>query len=138
MKRTINPGVLYDRLVFQRLLLVWVHIALAIVAGLLYLSAANLQHFAYWRPRASMAAVAMASIPMLPYLLSGIHSRDLVSGQRLGFWIFVLVLVIGTGVVGYWYVSGVNAAHDAKSTVGVISVQSLAYLWSAWWCLDRD
>jgi hypothetical protein len=61
-----SPGVLYDQWMFNRALLLWAHIILAIVAALLYLSSTDLTHFAYWRRGASAAPVMIAAIRTFP------------------------------------------------------------------------
>jgi hypothetical protein len=132
-----SAGVLYDRWIFNRALLLWAHIALAIIARLLYLSSTDLTHFAYWRRSASAGSLMIAAIAMMPYLLSAVHSRRLVSHLRVRLCIFRAVLTAGTIGMGYWYVGGPREANEPMTTLYVIAAQGSLYLWSAWWCLDK-
>jgi hypothetical protein len=131
-----SAGVVYDRWVFNRSLLVWAHVVLAIVAGLLYLDSTNVvNHIAYWRRGAAGSYVLLAATAMLPYLFSAIYSWNRVSHRRLGLWIFILILVVGTVAVGYWYVGGPRDTHGSMATVYLILAQCVVYLWSASLCL---
>jgi hypothetical protein len=131
-----SAGVLFDRWMFNRALLLWVHIALATIAGLLYLSSTDLTRFAYWRRSASAGSVMIAAIALMPYLLSAVHSRRLVSHLRVRLWIFVAVLAAGTIGIGYWYVGGPREANESIPTIYAIAAQGTFYLWSARWCLE--
>jgi hypothetical protein len=122
-----NAGSVYDRLVFHQRLNVWLHVVLAFCMGMLFLSAQDLPRNGYWRRGASLALVMRAAIPMLPYLISAINSRDRVSQQRLGFWAFIATLVLTSGAVGFYYEFGGFEGSRSIEVVGLVVGQIILY-----------
>jgi hypothetical protein len=130
-------GANYDRLVFHRGLLLWVHLVLAIAICLAYLSTLDLTQLRWsWRGWMGIAPLR-AFGPMLPYLFSAVLSRRLVTQRRLALWIFIAILFAGTGVTGYWYMT--DLVHEASlyRTLEVVLVQSCVYLMAAVLCFGR-
>ena len=70
----------------------------------------------------------------IPYLISGVYSRRRLPARRSGFWLFVLVLLVGTAAVGYFYLAPMNEIP----LVGAILVQTAAYAMAALFFLGRD
>jgi hypothetical protein len=121
----------YERLVFNRRLLVFAHVLLGLFAVFWYLSYIDLSHFMYWRRGASFAVIFISAPATLPYLVSGVYSWRVVTDRRLGIWVFLTVLVAGAVLVNL-LVSGRLAINVRE--VGIlqaIALQTVAYVWSA-------
>lgn len=122
-------GTRYDRLVFNRRLLTWLHFVSASAVAFSYLSTLDLHHFAYWRLNAGLIAVERTLLPMLPYLISVIHSRRHAAADRFGTLLFALILVLTTIAACYWYF-GPGKEVGAFGVLLLIVVQLLVFSWA--------
>ena len=89
----------YERLVFNRRLLLFAHVLLGLFAAFWYLSYIDFSHFMYWRRSAGLAVILVSAPASLPYLVSGVYSWRVVTDRRLGLWVFLMVLVAGAVLV---------------------------------------
>jgi hypothetical protein len=126
-------GARYDRLVFERRLLVWVHLLLGFAAALSYLSTLDL-HFRFWRSGGGAVLMGRLLPPMLPYLVSATYTRTLVAVDRLGLWLFMGTLVVTTGAVCYWYAGPVKP-FGLVGVVVAVFLQFFVLSWAAATCL---
>jgi hypothetical protein len=95
-----SPALAYERLVFHRRLLVWTHVVLALIVALIFLNSIDFSHFAYWRRGFGVVLSFVLVPPLLPYLISGIYSGNRVTQDRIRLAAFLLVLVLGSAVMG--------------------------------------
>jgi hypothetical protein len=121
-------GTKYDRLVLYRAFLLWFQLTLGFAVGLLFLSTVNLSHFRYWGGRAAVAALLIGLGPAMPYLISAAFSRRLVTSNRLSIWLYIIILLLGTVMVSYVYLLGLNQTYG---TLPVIGAQTLLYMVAA-------
>jgi hypothetical protein len=131
-----TPGE-YDRLLFHRAVLLWLHIVCAIAIGLVFLSIHDFSHLAYWSRGGGMAVLMTVAFPMLPYWISRYQSRRRVNYHRAGFWIFCMIVLFGTCVVGYLYLFEPNQ-HAGLAAVGLPFAQIVIYLYMIGTCLGND
>jgi hypothetical protein len=120
-------GRTYDRLAFDRALLLWLHLALGFAAAFMYFSTLDFSHFSWWG-RVSLYLISHSALAWIPYLISGVYSRRRLPATQPGFWLFVLVLLAGTAAVGYFYLTPM--IHDLP-VFGVALVQTTAYIAAA-------
>jgi hypothetical protein len=120
----------YDQLVFNRRLLVVAHVSLGLFAAFWYLYHVNFSHFPYWTRGASKAAVSIAAPAILPYLLSGIHSWQVVTVHRFRVWIFLLVLVAGTVFVNIFSLGYLGTEPHEIAVMSAVGLQILIFLWA--------
>jgi hypothetical protein len=125
-----KPGfeTLYRRLTFNRKLLLFVHIMVAIFSSFYFLSKVDLPHFSFTRGRSSLIVVLMALPAIIPYAGSAIYSRQVVTYRRARTFIFLLILIAGAVLIN---LSLYN--HWIKGT-GIllwVGVQTGVYLWAA-------
>jgi drug/metabolite transporter (DMT)-like permease len=129
-----DRGVDYDRLVFDRALLLWLHFALGLVAALMYLSTFDHSHLSWWS-RVGIYLVLQSAPAWLPYVISGVNSRRHLPARRSGLWLFVLILFAGTAAMGYFYLT--LMIHDIP-VFGAIVIQTTAYVVAASVFLGRE
>jgi hypothetical protein len=129
-------GINYDHIVFNRALLLWSHIILGFAAAMVYLGT-HLGHFQYWRTARPLVAVVCSAPGAIPYLISGLLVRRLVTSRLFGTWMFVVVLVGGTGAVAYHYVTRSAEGPHIFDTLIVVVIQTAVFLVAAAICLAR-
>lgn len=130
---TSRAGLIYERLVLDRIVLLWTHAVLALLAAFMYLGVQNMGMIAFRRGGA-LGLLFRALPAMIPYLISALYSRDRVS-TRVGFWAFIATLLLSTIALGYWYFVG--TAQEA-GTIGrgeALLLQVFLYSASASICL---
>jgi hypothetical protein len=139
MTRKIDAtaGTVLDRLTFHRSASICAHVALGIAAAFMYMAVIDLGHFAYWRRGAATGAVIIGSVATIPCLVSGLASYRLVSPKRVGFWIFIAILVLGTGLGGCWYMSPAGQGFGSAAPIVPIVGQLLLFANAAKWYLGR-
>jgi hypothetical protein len=95
----------YDKIVFCGRLLLWSHVALALIIAFTFLSTRDYSHFAWWHRGSGSFQLVRALIPMSPYLVSGILASDFDTAAPARIYAFCVILALGTGVIGWTYVS---------------------------------
>jgi hypothetical protein len=131
-------GASYDHLVFNRSLLLWLHVVLALAAALMYLTTIDTSHLRWWRRGAAEVALLRSSASLVPYMVSAAVSRRFATARRFGIWLFALVLVAGTVAVGYFYVTRMVDEVPVVGTLTAVLVQTAIYLIAAIVFLARD
>jgi hypothetical protein len=63
-----------DRRKFNRKLVLFFHVLAAFVTAVIYLNQINLARLPYWRRGASLNVLLIAAPPLLPYVISAVHS----------------------------------------------------------------
>ena len=124
-------GADYDRLVFDRTLLMWLHVALGLGAALMYLSTLDNSRLLGMR-RFGTYILLKTALSWIPYLISGAYSWRHLPARRSGIWLFILILVAGTVAVGYIYLT------HYLPVLGVVLVQTAVYGAAAQLFLGRD
>lgn len=127
-------GIDYDRLVYSRSLLLWLHLALGLAAALIYLGTFDHSRLAWWG-RAGIYLVSQSALAWIPYLVSGIYSRRRLPARPSGTWLFMLILLSGTVGVGCFYLTPM--VHEIP-VFSAILVQTAAYVLAASVLLGRD
>jgi hypothetical protein len=95
----------YDKIVFCRNLLIWVHVVLAFATAFTYLSTRDYSHFAWWRRGSGTIQLVRALIPVSPYAWSGILASKFETASLVRICGFCVILALGTGVIGWLYAS---------------------------------
>jgi hypothetical protein len=131
----------YRYVVFNRALLFWCHLVLGAAAVLIYLSTMNIGvSDLNWRPgrgyNSALKFLLRCSPAFVPYLISVAFSRRRVTTARAGPWLFLLVLVAGTGAIGYFYLTRYEAT--AIGLVFAVLLQTAAYVLAAVVLLPRE
>jgi hypothetical protein len=125
-----GPVLQYERLVIHRKLLAWIHVVLAFIVALVYLTQLDLSHFAYWRLGFGMGIILMLVPPLFPYLLSAIHSRRVVTVDRIRLAWFILVLLLGSVLMGLLLL-GVFGSVGKVTLLVLFGCQTFIYMWAA-------
>jgi len=89
-----------DRRKFNRKLVLFFHVLAAFFTAVIYLSQINLARFQYWRRGSSLNVLLIAAPPLLPYIISAVHSWRTATYDRLRVSLFLLVLILGAFGVG--------------------------------------
>ena len=126
-KSTISE---HDRLVFNRKLVVFVHVMLASCATLVYLNQINLAAFPYWQSRSALGIVFLAIPPSFPYIVSVLHAWSAVTARRFGLFVFVVVLLSGTGAYVLFVSGALGVKVDGSNILGALVIQTAVYYWS--------
>jgi hypothetical protein len=122
---------MYERLVFNRKLLVFAHILVGFFSAVVYLSRVDLAGFPYWRSRAGLGIIFIAAPAIVPYAISAVYSWRVATHRRLGVWLFLIVLVAVSVLMGLIFsgilgidVRGIEWLFTAAAQAGV-------YVWAA-------
>jgi hypothetical protein len=127
----------FDRLIFNRAALLWLHVICALTVGIAFLSVQDFSHLAYWTRGGALGVSIAAAIPMLPYWMSSYQSRRRVNYHRRGFFIFCVIILLGTGFVVYLYLSE-PILHTGQASIGLSVVQMVLYVGMVGSCLGND
>jgi hypothetical protein len=120
-----------ERLVFNRRLLLFAHVLLALFAAFWYLSYIDFSHFMYWRRSAGLAVIFISAPASLPYLVSGVYSWRVVTDRRLGLWAFLMVLVAGAVLVNLLVSDRLGIDVREVGIFQAAGLQTVAYVWAA-------
>lgn len=127
---------IHDRVRFCTLFLRWMHLALAVVSGLAFLSSANLGHFQFWRQGSDIALVIIASGPMLPFLVSAIFCNSKACASPWSAAGFTTVLIAGALVMCGIYLGLLQGPEGAGDLAYLIVLQAIVYMVAAEFILD--
>jgi hypothetical protein len=125
-----STSVSIERFLFHRRLLAWVHAALGFITALIYLSRINFARMGYWRPGFGVALIFIVALPMFPYLLSAMHSRKVVTADRMRVALFILVLMAGCILMGS-LLAGAFGPVSRLILLVLFGVQTFMYMWAA-------
>jgi hypothetical protein len=95
-----HQGNTYDHLIAQRWLLLWVHITAAAVLAAIYLKLTPFGRVPFCVRLCGVIVIVRASVVIVPYVISGIFSRRLISPRRIPAALFAAVLALGAVVQG--------------------------------------
>ncbi|HZR04019.1 MAG TPA: hypothetical protein VFA81_12710 [Burkholderiales bacterium] len=126
-----NDRLLEQRLVFNRKLVVFVHVMVGFLSALWYLSQIDLGHFAYWQSRAGMSVVLIGAPAIVPYVVSGVYAFRVVTHRRLRLLLFLLLLVAGAVVMGLLFSGGFGIKLSGFDVLTTAATQAGAYVWAA-------
>ena len=130
-RTTAGVGPDYDRLVINRTFLLWLHVVLGVALGIAYVSTLDYSHFRWWSRWSQQALLIRCFVPVVPYLISVIFSRRVVTQHRIGVVIFTVVLVAGTVAAGYCYISRFSDGIFGSGTLAVVAIQIIIYILAA-------
>jgi hypothetical protein len=120
----------YERLVANRALLTATHVILASVVAAAYLSRLYFRSLPFMGGVGGTGVLASLVPPLLPYLVSGIHSRTFVTPKRPKLVAFVIFLVASTALI-----TSLVLGHFGTLGWGVLLAvfvgQTVAYVWGA-------
>jgi len=125
-----GPVLQYERIVIHRRLLAWTHTVLAFIVALVYLSQIDFSHFAYWRLGSGLGITFMLGPPLFPYVLSAIHSRKVVTDDRVRLAGFILVLIVGSVLMGL-LLRGAFGSVGKVTVLFLFGLQTFMYMWAA-------
>src|SRR5258708_6406535 len=97
---------------FHRKLLLLVHAIAAFLTAALYLSTRDLRRFHYWSRGAGVASILLAAPPLLPYIISAVHSWRTAPYSRPRVTAFLAILATGAFGVICAIVGGFGLAVD--------------------------
>jgi hypothetical protein len=120
----------YKRLLVNRALLIAAHLILASIVAVAYLSRLNFPWLPFSGGVGGSGLVGALAPPLLPYLVSGIRSRSLVTPSRSRVASFIIFLTITTALV----ISLLLGHFGPLGWMGLVvmfGVQAVAYVWSA-------
>ena len=125
-----GPTLEYERLVIHRRLLAWVHAALGSITAVVYLSQIDFRRLAYWRIGAGFGTLFIIALPVFPYILSAVHSRRVVTPNRIRLAIFIMAVATGCALMALLLV-GVFGPVSRLALLLLFFVQAFAYIWAA-------
>jgi hypothetical protein len=89
-----KPGMILDRRAFHRVLLLWIHAAIAIILAFTYASKLSLVHAPMGRS-GGVTVLLMVAPAWVPYAISAVYTSKVVAFSRIRLSIFIGVLAIG-------------------------------------------
>jgi hypothetical protein len=139
MPHSGTPALAVERRLAHRRLLAWVHATQALLITFLYLSQVNFGGFVYTTRGAGVSVIILAAPALLPYVISGIFSRRVVTDDRVRLVIFIFVLTAGTVFIGFLLL-GTFGTFSRLGLLGVFVLQTLGYVGIAnvLWSVQRD
>jgi hypothetical protein len=127
-----------ERRHFNRKLMLLSHILLGIFTAMIYLSELDLGNFPYWQRRAGLMSLLVAAPPLLPYVISAVHSWRTATYDRLRVALFMLVLVLGSFGTGCAIVGAFGLRLDHTTLLWAFAIQALVYFFTAEFLFDVD
>lgn len=118
-----------DRTAANRRLFLGIYSGLALLSALVYLSQVNVSFVAIAASRLGVAPYTLPAI--LPYLLSGPFAWKLISGRRLGLYLFFAAATIGTAVANLVIVGTFDIVLNGETIFWYVLAQTGAYAWAA-------
>jgi len=85
-----------------------------------------------------MAVLALAAPPLLPYLISAVHSWRRATYNRKRVAAFLFVLIAGTFSKCCAMLGAFNLSVDRYSLVWMCAIEAIVYFWSAEFLFDVD
>lgn len=120
----------YERLVTNRALLTATHVVLALAVAAAYLSRLYFPSLPFIGGVGGTGIAAALVPPLLPYLISGIHSRKLVTPKRPKLLGFIAFLVVSTALLTFLLL-GRFGSFGWEALFAVFVGQTVAYVWGA-------
>jgi len=115
-------GLRYERVVINRRLVTWAHVLLALGTALIYLS--------QMRRPAVYTAKYVVLLPLLPYLLSALHARNIMTPHRGRVFAFILAIALGSMLMGS-VLLGAYGSVSGLILVLLFALQTIAYMGAA-------
>jgi hypothetical protein len=123
---------------FHRKLLLFVHAIAAFLTAAPYLSTLDLRRFHYWSRGAGVASILLAAPPLLPYIISAVHSWRTAPYSRSRVTAFLAILVTGAFGVICAIVGGFGLSVDGTGLLWIFATQAAIYFFSAEFLFDVD
>ena len=107
-------------------------------SGTVYLGTLDLGWLDYWRRGAGVTVLSIALPPLLPYIISAVHSWRTATYNRLRTTAFLLILIMGAIGV-FCAILGTNGMSlDRSALLWVFAIQAAVYFFSAEFLFDVD
>jgi hypothetical protein len=127
-----------ERRQFNRKLMLLIHVLAGLFTVVIYLSEVDLGNFPYWQRRAGLMSLLLAAPPLLPYVISAVHSWRAATYNRLRVALFLLVLILGALGTGCAIVGAFGLRLDHATLLWTFAIQALVYFWAAEFLFDVD
>ena len=127
-----------ERRRFNRKLVLLVHVLAAFFTALIYFSDLDLRGFHYWGRTAGTTALLIAAPPLLPYIISAVHSWRMATYDRLRVAAFLLVLVAGAFGTGCVPLGAFDLTVGRFELLEIFMLQAGVYFLSAEFLFDVD
>ena len=122
----------------HRRVLGWLHLFLAVVSGLVYISSLRLDRLQYWRPSSGIVLVIVASGVMSPFLISGLYANKVVGDRSIPVIFYSLILLfVAAGMVGL-NVGWIDVTLKSGDLVYLVLLQGICYVVAAEFILHSD
>jgi hypothetical protein len=118
------------RRVRNQRVLSWVHTVLALITAAFYLNQINLGRFEYWHLGGSFEVLLVIIPVVLPYLISVVYSRRVVTGASKRVALFSLLLTLGFALM-VCLLTGIFGDVGWGFVLEFIIFQSFVYVWGA-------
>jgi len=96
----------------------------------IYLSQFDFSRLAYWRRGFGVFLTFILVPPLLPYLISAIYSRSVVTQDRMRLAGFILVVILGSVLMGLLLVSAFGSISRVTQ-LALFAIQAFIYSWAA-------
>jgi hypothetical protein len=126
-----------ERREFNRRMVLFVHAPAALFTAFIYLSQVNLPGFQYPQRR-GLAVLLLLVPPLLPYIISAVHSWRTATYDRLRVALFLLLLLLGAFGVGCAIVSAFGLSVDRSEMFWTFAIQAAVYFFAAEFLFDVD
>ena len=127
-----------ERRRFNRKLLLLFHAITAFSTAVLYLGDLDLSRFHYWRRGASVASILLVAPPLLPYIISAIHSWRTVTYSRIRLTAFLAILVAGAFGVIFAIAGAFGLSVDGTGLLWTFAIQAAVYFFAAEFLFSVD
>jgi hypothetical protein len=127
-----------DQRLFNRKLVLLVHVVAASFTAVLYLNQLNFTRLHYWNRGVGAGVIFAAAPALLPYLISGVHSWRTATYNRLRVAAFLVILLLGAGAACSAIVGILGLSLDRSDLFWLFAVQAAVYFISAEFLFDVE
>lgn len=138
MERQLDVLEQEGRRQFNRKLLLFIHAIVAFSTAVLYLGDLDLHRFHYWRRGAGATSILLAAPPLLPYVISAVHSWRTATYSRPRAMAFLIILVAGAFGVMCALMGAFGFSVDGASLLWIFAIQAAVYFFSAEFLFNVD
>lgn len=122
------PDVPGDPIASNRKLLFRAHTVLGVLSGMVFISRVDLSHFPYWN---TVAVLLLIVPPTIPYIVSALYSRKVVTGDRSRVFLFLVVLITVSILTNLLFAGGLGVQLTRTDLIPLLIMQTVAYGFAA-------
>jgi hypothetical protein len=126
-----------ERREFNRRMVLLVHALAGFFTAFIYLSQVNLPSFQYSQRR-GLAVLLVLAPPLLPYIISAVHSWRTATYDRLRVAMFLLVLLLGAFGTGCAIVGAFGLSVNRSEMFWTFAIQAALYFFAGEFLFDVD